>query len=199
MAAISRFRVQLGGWPGAPGLNTFHALAPSEAVPTQAAVNDFSSQLQSMYDDLRGNLLQGFTATIDPIVDTFDVESGDLLARKAVTTSWTVNGGDAVSATSRATQAKFQYNTDSIRGNRVVRGGIFFGPLTDNALSTTGGTPTTTFQNLVRTAHDGLLDIAGFMRLAVYSRPRDGESGGYGYVQSVSVMRVPAVLRGRRG
>jgi len=121
-----------------------------------------------------------------------------LLDRAVVTAPWSVSGSASSTQLSRATQAKFRYRTDRIKNNRFVQGGIFFGPIGGVALSQQGQI-TSTFATAVTTAHNGLLDVAGPLRLAVYSVPSPGGSDGeYGYVQTVSVAPAPAVLRSRR-
>lgn len=204
MATIHKFRVELAGFPGAPGVNTFYALAPSQGVGTGATVDDFSQQLKSFYTTLRSYLPAGMSMNGPSSADVLNVETGDLETRIPVATPWNETGGDASSATSRATMAKLRFLTDRVHRGRFLQGGIFFGPLTDGAISGAGAI-LPTFDNAVNTATQGLLDIVGDLRLAVWSSPKEatanrpGSVGTYGYVQQVGVMPVPAVLRSRRG
>lgn len=198
MASIVRFRTRLTGFQGAPGINTFHALDVGQAAPDQAGIDEFATQLQSMYDDLKAYQVTSQTITMLPEVDVFDIADGTLQERMTLTTTWSITGSDSISNTSKATHAKFRYRTDAIVNNRVLQGGIFFGPLSDAGMTATGDI-NTTFVNLVTSAHDGLLDVLGPLRLAVWAQPaKDASDGQHGYVQSVSVMPVPAVLRSRR-
>lgn len=198
MASIARFRTRLTGFQGAPGINTFHALDVGQAMPDQAGIDEFSSQLQSMYDDLKAYQVTSQTVTMLPEVDVFDIATGELQARMTIGSTWSLTGSDTISNTSKATMAKFRYRTDAIVNNRILQGGIFYGPLSDGAITNTGDI-NTTFVNLVTTAHDGLLDVLGPLRLAVWAQPSpNGSDGAHGYVQSVGCMPVPAVLRSRR-
>ena len=198
MASIARFRVSLNGFQGAPGVNTFHALDIGQGPTDQTAVDDFAAQLFSMYSDLHLNLPLSVTAAMVPEVDVFDVADGTLQERFTVGTPWSRPGADASSQTSRATHAKFRYKTDAIVGNRFLQGGIYFGPISDGPIQD-DGTLSASFLTEVSDAHDGLLDVAGPLRLAIWAQPKQGQSdGAFGYVQSVSAMPVPAVLRSRR-
>lgn len=198
MPSITRFRCELSGFDGAPGLNTFHALDVGQAIPDQAGIDDFSDQLQSMYDDLKSFSLNNATVSILSEVDTFDAETGQLQQRLSVSTPWTVIRTGAQTDVSRATQAKMRYQTDAIAGNRFLQGGIFYGPLSGAAIDNAGQIDAT-FKAAVPTAYAGLLDVLGPLRLAVWQQPNENRpTGTYGYVQSVSVASAPAVLRSRR-
>lgn len=197
MAVIHRCRVALTGFSGAPGLNTFWALGPGEAQAGQSELDDFMEQLEVMYTALRTNLTTGTNMSNAVEVDVFDVATGNLVDRMATGNVWTVSGNSTNTSNSKATQAKFRYRTDRISNNRFVSGGIFFGPLAGNAIHTDGSIAGA-FRSAVITAHDGLLDIVGDLRLAVWQQPKPGKSGTFGYVQNVGVMPVPAVLRSRR-
>lgn len=198
MGSIARFRCELAGFTGSPGLNTFHALDVGQAMPDQAGVDDFSDQLEAMYNSLKGFLTNNSTVAILPDVDIFDIETGQLQARMVVSTPWSVLCSGAATDVSRATQAKFRYRTDAIVGNRFLSGGIFFGPLAGQALDNGGGIDAT-LSSAVPTAHGGLLDVTGPMRLAVWAQPNDqGRVGAHGYVQSATCSTTPAVLRSRR-
>ena len=198
MPSIIRFRTRLTGFQGAPGINTFHALDVGQSQPDQSGIDEFSTQLQSMYDDLKSYQVTSQTITMLPEVDVFDIATGTLETRMTLTSTWSLTGSDTISNTSRATHAKFRYRTDAIVNNRILQGGIYFGPMSDAGITSTGDV-NTTFVNLVTTAHDGLLDVTGPLRLAVWAQPvKGGSDGAHGYVQSVSCMPVPAVLRSRR-
>lgn len=198
MASIARFVVRLTGFQGAPGINTFYGLDVGQQAPGQAAIDDFSDQLESMYTDLNAYLPSPMVASMTPDVDVFNVETGALEARESISTVWSETGTDVASKTSRATMAKFRYKTDAIVGSRLLQGGIYFGPLTDQGIDVSGNL-VASFQSAVPTAHAGLLDVAGPMRLGVWAQPSaTRQIGAYGYVQSVSVMPTPAVLRSRR-
>lgn len=198
MPVIARFRVTIDGFSGGPGLNTLYGLDVAQGTPTGSDLDEFSTQLQSMYDDLKTYAPVGLSWSIQQEVDVLEVSDATLLDRPVLSSQWTVNGTGAGRDVSRATQAKFRYRTDRIDNNRFVQGGIFFGPLASAAM-TDQGQISATFATAVTNAHNGLLDVLGPMRLAVYSVPApEASDGNFGYVQSVSVAPRPAVLRTRR-
>jgi len=205
MSLIYRFRVGLGNWTGAPGVNTFFALAFEEQSASQEAIDAFSDSLKAAYMGLTSSILQGGLEISGPAeVDVLDVATSGIEARMPVTTPWIVNVTKAANAASRATMIKTRFITDrAIRGtpgtserNRILQGGVYIGPISATAMNSSGaidGTVRTTVAN----SFGGLLDVLG-MRLAVYSQPKTNKVGVTGYVQSVSTMPLPAVLRSRR-
>lgn len=203
MAVIHKFRTVLTQFPGAPGINTFYALAPGQTTAANAEVEDFSQQLKAMYETLKSYLPSPLNVDGPSSCDVIDVATGELLSRIPVTTKWSVVGTDTGSNTSRATMAKHRYITDRVHRGRFLAGGIFFGPVSDLAI-TTSGNIAAAYDTAVVTAYQGLLDIVGDLRLAVWSSPKKAtankpaSAGTYGYVQQVGVMPVPAVLRSRR-
>lgn len=198
MAVIARYKVELGGFTGAPGLNTLMALDVAQGTPSGTQLDEFNTQLQSMYSDLNAYYPAGNTATVLQTVDLLDVATATLVDRVVLSNVWTVTGIATGGEASRATQAKFRYRTDRILNNRFVQGGIYFGPLANNAIAEDGSLQAS-FRTLVTTAHDGLLDVLGPLRLAIWSQPDpNGSNGEYGYVQSVTAGERPAVLRSRR-
>lgn len=191
-----RTQVELTGWIGAPGLWTFHWTGTGDDVPSQNSANIFTANLRSMINDLRLYLAVGVTAQVPQEHRVLDVDSGNLIDILTTDEVPAVVSSDTGAQVSRATMAKFHYITDGIRNNRLVRGGIFFGPLSDSAL-TAQGTLVPAFLDAIPQAHGGLLDILG-SRLVIYSTPRNGEPGQRAYVQSASAWATPAVLRSRR-
>jgi hypothetical protein len=198
MPAIARIRVNLSGFQGAPGLNTWFGLATGEDEPTGSEVAEFSDQIRAMYNSLKAYLANGVTAVPVDQVDIFEVSNGNLVGRLSVGPTWSIASTDASSPVSRATQAKLRLTTNQIVGNRILQGGPFFGPLGDSALGGDGSLATA-FRTAVPGAFGGMLDVIG-MRSAVWSQPGPGNDGvgEFGYVQSVSVGTLPAVLRSRR-
>lgn len=203
MGVVVRTQVELTGWVGAPGLMTFHWVANGDDVPSGIVANDFTAQLRSMFDDLKAYLAVGVTVRIPEEHRCIDTDTGNLVTVVSTNPVAPVASSDTGSATSRATMAKFQYTTDGIRGNRFVRGGPFFGPISDGAM-TTQGAMAPAFLAAVPSAHEGLLDVVGDGRLVIYSVPFEGDAdndprpGMRSFVQSASAWSTPAVLRSRR-
>lgn len=194
--AIFEFRVEIGGFPGAPGINTFFGKDDGDLGQ---GIGNFKDGLQSMYTALKAFAVSGVTWSIIPACKVLDPANGDLLDVQPFN-GWTVTASGTDSKTSRATQAKFQFLTDKIVRNRLVRGGIFFGPLNDDTIDTAGNIDPG-FEPAVQSAFSGLLDVAGDMRMVVWSRPKVSapiQPGDFGFVQQVTVWDLPAVLRSRR-
>jgi hypothetical protein len=195
MANVFKYRVNLTGWSGAPGVNTFWASGPGDI--SAADINDFGTELGQMYFGLRDILAPSVSATLDTTVSEYAEATGALVAVHSATT-WTNSAlGTGTGNLSRAEMLKFQYVTDAIVGNRILRGGIYFGPINETAIDDNGAVLATVKTN-VANAHDGLLDIVGPLRLGVWHQPRNGAGGSFGHVQGVGVAAVPGILRSRR-
>jgi len=204
MTQVAQFRIQLAGWSGGPGQNTIHALSFEEGQPSQAAINEFASMLNTVYGAMKSYFVGSCSFSLLPEVKVLDVGTGSLVALRQAPT-WSISTPTQSTNTSRATMAKLQFITDRVRGNRMLRGGIYFGPIDDSAIAV-DGTLAAAARTTLSTAWAGAIDVnvTDQMRLAVYGRPDPNNKnpavreGVTGYVQNVNVMTVPAVLRSRR-
>lgn len=200
MATIYKVQFELNGWDGAPGINSWYCV---ETAGPGADLDDWCQLLASFYDNLKVYWAAGVSAAILPAIRGYDHASGDLVfADSAPTIAPIVStGSSSASDQSRASQLKLQFVTDKIRRNRLLRGGIFFGPINGNAIEG-DGTVEPDVKTAVATAVEGLLDIAGDFRLVVWGQPIDvgagDDVGVFGHVQQVTVADKPAVLRSRR-
>jgi len=195
-ANIYRFRVELAGWEGAPGVSTYFARWP--AVPVLENVQAFADGLRAAYQTMSGLLLTGSTATISNEVDVLDDATGQLQTKASVTPPAAVGGAGSGTALSRATMIKVRFQTDAVVNGRVLRGGNYVGPIASAIIDDTGHIRSTAIATVV-SAYQGLLDIAGG-RLVIWHRPTPDApaSGTSGFVQTVSAWNKPAVLRSRR-
>jgi len=208
MAVIYRFRVELTGWVGAPGVNTFWALGIEEQQVNSTALQAFGNGLKAVYNSIKTTFALNISARWDGTADALNIADAALVDRVGGLTQWTEQAPVSSGNMSRATQIKMQFKTDRIRNRRFLSGGVFHGPLTTTALAGDGQVAATA-RTLYTNAYDGLLDVLG-MRLAVYGQPTRPETppggpvppnnadGVAGYVQTVGVMSAPAVLRRRR-
>lgn len=204
MTQVAQFRIALQGWVGGPGQNTIHALSFEEGAPSQAALTEFGGILNTVYNNMKSIFVGQCSFSILPEVKILNVSDASLIAVRQIPT-WSLSTPVTTTKTSRATMAKLQFITDRVRGNRMLRGGVYFGPIDDDAIagdgSLTSGAKTT-----LSTAWAGAIDVnvTDQMRLCVYGRPNpeasnpNAREGVTGYVQAVNVMSVPAVLRSRR-
>lgn len=197
MAVITKIEVLLSGWQGGPGMNTFFALDVGQGTPNAGDVEEFATEIMAMYDTLKTYRVQGVTALVNNEAESYDVETGNLVAVHSFTAPTANTGLNTNDNLSRATMAKFRYRTNAIVNNRLLQGGIYYGPLAGSAISDDGSLEAT-FIAAVTTAHNGLLDVVGPLRLAAWHRPVNKANGAFGYVQSVTAKRLPAVLRSRR-
>jgi len=195
-ANIYRFRVNLSGWDGGPGLNTY--FARWAALPVIEDVQSFANQIASAYTTMQDNHPAGTVATLDPEVDVLDDATGTLQTKAVITPPAAVGGSGSGQNCSRATMIKARFQTDAVVNGRVLRGGVFLGPIHAFVIDATGNI-TPTAMGRVTTAFNGMLDVAGG-RLVVWHRPsaKGASDGTSGFVQTVSAWHKPAVLRSRR-
>lgn len=197
MTDIALFKVVIGGFIGAPGVNTLAFRS------TATLSGDFFAEtgllLESVYSDLMELGAPLVSWELDSAVRVVDDATGDLVGVGSVP-SWRVvaAGQSGYGNLSRASQLKLRFNTSEIVRNRMLRGGIYFGPINENCFEDNGrinpGVPL-----MVAEAFGGVTDIAGDTQLAVWSRPdENGANGTSGLVDSVTCSLTPAVLRSRR-
>lgn len=198
MAEIYEYKAVITGFDGGPGVNTIYSTVGQE-FPDQNHPQPFMDLWITAQNALSDYLAPGVVWQPEVQVKRLEVETGNLLGLFSCGTTEVIADNDADGNISRATQAKLQFLTDHFRNNRVLRGGYFFGPLGENSLDNDGRI-TASFRMAVQDAFNGMLDIAGGMRLVVWHRPTNGGSdGAFGHVQEVSVGQYPATLRGRNG
>lgn len=202
MTQVGKIQWELSGFSGAPGINTWYC---RQNVVGENQFEEFNTQLRAFYQTLRQYLASGVVVSSIPVLRVYEDTTGELLEAGSLGPQENVTsiatGSD--STLSRATMAKLQFITNDIRRNRVLRGGIFFGPLSEAAIGNDGSI-LPVFLTDVNTAVAGLLDLLN-ARLVVWGQPilaADGTTvvapGLAGDVQAVGVMSQPAVLRSRR-
>lgn len=202
VGTIYRFKAFLSGWIGGPGQNTWHVLQAGElGGMDQSDAEGVAADIQAVYDACRSEIVTGVKIDISPVVEGFDIASGQLTSVIGITPPAQVAALGSVGALSRATQATARLATDAIRGNRLMQGRHFIGPIGGGSLGADGQLTTSTV-NTIQAAYNGMLDVAGNARLAVWGQPRtvNGQAlpGVAGYVQSVLVNRTPGTLRSRK-
>lgn len=196
-----RYQIVNGNYPGGPGVNS---LFVNQETPTEPGVlNEVGGLLETAYTSVKSYLWNASSQTFDGVVTEIDPETGDLVRVHAVD-SWTLTNTGPSAAGSTALQAKLRFTTDKtvpssnpLHGPRILKGGIYLGPLADAAM-VTNGQLNAAFVAAASTMFDGLMDLVGEFRLVVWHRPKARAGGDYGNVQAVGVKPVPAVLRSRR-
>ena len=202
MAVAYRFQIPLTGFAGGPGVNTYHFVTSETVQDLDQQLSNINSSLEAIYNGLRTFMPSDVTASSPPEVEIFEIDTGIVIGYWAPT-PWTHSGIDLNSVSARTDQAKMRFRTATVHKGRLVRGGVYFGPISDNALAGDGSINSSfvnaaapLFENLLRENEDQ-------PTLCVYVRPRgpDSEVPGPGMmapVTAVSVSALPAVLRSRR-
>jgi len=202
MTSVTRFRVELAGWIGGPGLNTIWAINAlgDTSQPDAGTVSAFAGTIRDSYFSAAEKLVSGMTVRVLPEASTFDGNTGVLQAVHGFTAPPIVTsspGAQHPSTLSRATQVLFQLRTKGVVGNRIARGRMFFGPVNVGCIAADGTVPTNVQTELI-TSFTGLTSGLG-MRWAVFSQPNANRPVGVvSEVTSHTVSRVPATLSKRR-
>lgn len=207
MPFMYRFKVNISGFPGAPGVILFHTTTGVADDPGD--MGNFMNQIYSMLVDFQPYYVGGLLLNVDSEVTKHDVATGMLVGVFSLAPPAQVMGSSSLTQTSRATQLVVRLNTDATtdRGKRLV-GRHFIGPIASNALTSAGSILPAIFGQAIE-AYQGMLDVAGTTRLIVWHRPapaytkEDGTEvpatvGAFGHVTSVSALPLPGVLRSRR-
>lgn len=207
MAEICRSRVTLDWDAGSPGVCTFHWTAglPSPLDWTESG-SQMHEELQVLFEDLSGVILNQVSWTVEPVFDVLDVDSGDIVDQITLDDDPHVGTGAGTGTSStRASQACFNHSTGLFHLGRRLRGRNFIGPIHSEALGSDGqfiSGDIITYSE----AWDSVISGVG-PRLAVYSRPKPIVSGGvvtgytdgfYADVTNVTLKKAPGILRSRR-
>lgn len=195
MAAVHQFRINLSGWQGGPGMNTWYAI-PSllgDDEMTTAELSAVSSGLNVFYTAMRPYLIGGMAIQPDTEVKILDSATGELQGVTSLPT-FTVTASGSGNEESRATQIKLQILTNLIANGRRVRGGPFLGPASNFSLGADGQLTGTAI-----TAVEGFLtDLLATAPWGVWHRPKDGAGGEFGVHVGGRVTKVPGTLRRRK-
>lgn len=196
---IARFRVELTGWNGAPGVNTWHFVEATPGLAWEDYIDPTAALIRSAYNTMAGLIASGVKCQVLPEVDLLNIADGQLVRKMQVGTLPTsVTGTGSASAIGRVEQVRVKLVTDKVVGRRLLQGRHFIGPMAGAALSS-DGTLSTSSRGTVATAYQGVTDALG-ARLAVWARPggKGATDGEFGHVQSVVAGTTPGVLRSRR-
>jgi len=200
MPDVYRTQVVLSNWTGGPGVNTFHWTAGSLTGTDSENAAAFMDEIMGIYTAVDDLLIGGVVATPTGIVQRFDEADGTLLEVGAYDTTGmavTMTTSATSSKLSRATQAVVALVTDQIRGQRVLQGRTYLGPLASVAIAQSGqleSTTLTTINNAFAAVTSGLSG-----RLAVWGQPSEANPvGKVGDVVTVACRSKPGILSSRR-
>lgn len=198
---VSRITAQWSGWSGQPGFTNFHY------ADIRGDETSHLAKVQTFLMDVLGGppspvFLPGvININVNPIVQTFDEITGDLLAT-TVGTAPAVIDGPGTSTFAGPVGACISWTTGLVhdvpggtQGPHLVRGRTFLVPLTGTAFDT-DGTMTAAALTDMNTA------VAAFLTnnpdFVIWSRPVDGTGGAFGVAVAGVVRDKAAVLRSRR-
>lgn len=197
MTDMAVTKVELGGFTGSPGLNTFHWCAPAHAGISQENINDFHDQLATSYAAIAQLFAFGVTWTILPDVDILEAETGTLIGAGTYDGEETQTGtGTGDDNLSRASQVGFQWVTADIVDGRRVRGRTFMGPCSGDVFEGDGSI-IAAGQAAWPEDFSGIYDNIG-SRLVVWHRPKIAAAGSVADVTACTISSRPFVLRSRR-
>lgn len=201
MPHLGIVRTRWSGTTGGPGLTqtAFRDVTNADISNTQAqaAVN----AVRAFWNSIAAYLPNEVTLTVDPVVDIYDFQQGDLVATTTAGTPPATVAGTDTSSYPMGAGIKINLQTTVIYGGRRVRGAIFMVPAGGNAYSTSGlvaASPKTAIGTAGSTMR-GAFATAG-IEIVVWSRPTSTTAGD-GRVAVVTALEAnekTAILRGRR-
>jgi len=195
MSAVHQFKVELNGWSGGPGVNSWYAIPAlvGSAKMTTTELTACSSALSAFYTVCQPYIVGGVTARLNTDVSVLDEESGDL-EDVATAPTFSVNGGGSNNSSSRATQIKVKIFTASIVNSHRVRGGPFIGPASVLGIGPDGLVTATAISQISA----GLTTLLNSAPWGVWHRPKFGAGGVFAIHTSGGVNTVPGTLRRRK-
>lgn len=200
---VALVRTSWLGTSGGPGLTQLAIEGITDPHTWDAAAAQIAvDAVRTFWDSIKANMPNELTFTVSPVVDVYNIISGDLVGSYSAATPPTSVLGTDTGVYSMASGAKINLNTGVIRFGRRVRGAIYLVPMASLQTTNTGtvaSTARTTFNNAVNTMRGTL--VAANKQLVVYSRPRvlpTPRDGATSPVTGAETSEKTAVLRGRR-
>lgn len=199
-------RTAWAGTSGGPGVTQLYIMAGNGfASLTNAEAQTAVNAVRTFFQALNAFLPDEISLTTSPVVDQYDIPSGQLQSSVSAATAPPSVVGASTGPFTMAAGMKVNLNTTSVRNGRRVRGGIYIVPASGAAMGPNGVVLATT-RTAINTAGAKLLSdlAAGGLQLVVYSRPVPaGEPNGPrgGALAPVTLMETNekgAILRGRR-
>jgi len=203
---LSICRTNWSGTTGGPGLTQLAFEAPTDphswdAAAAQRVVN----AVRAAWVSIGAYLPDNIKLDVNPVVDTYDIVSGDLVGSSTAAAVPAQVAGTATANFSMAAGCKVNLNTGQIRNGRRVRGSVFIVPAASNAF-TTDGLVLGTARSAINAAFAGINTTLASSneQMTVWSRPipegkqygpRDGAST---LVTGFETSEKTAILKGRR-
>lgn len=186
MAAVWRYRVELAGLAGGPGLMTFHFGPTIGTADPQDCVDAVAAFIAAIDVFVSTAITFNGGNEMEVIEMTTDQQTGSLAV-----TGFTQAGDDSATALPPATQMLVRWTTDAFLSGRRVQGKTFLPGFCEDS-NETAGTPQGAVVTAVQAAAQTLADAG--VGLVVYSRT----NGQAAAVEGASVWTKWAILSGRR-
>jgi len=200
---VALVRTNWAGTSGGPGLTQMAVEAIADphtwdATTAQQAVDD----VRAMWDAIKAYLPNEVVLTVSPVVDIYNIQSGELVGSHTAAVPPANVGGTDTGAYMMAAGVKVNLLTTVIRNGRRVRGAVFIVPAGSTTMGLTGVVVSgarTAIAAAFNTLRGAL--VTDNHQLVVWSRNKALVGVGNGAtspVNGIDVGEKGAVLRGRR-
>lgn len=200
MTVLARVVTSMTGFNGGPGVNVLNFSGGTLGDNwSQEGIDGLYDEVVSLYTSWLEAFLNTISITVDPVIDIFEDNTGDLVGTFGVTepSASLVGTGSSLSI-ARSQCICVAYYTDMFVAGKRLKGRSFLGPISAAVLDTNGDV-----NSAVRAAAPGrftALTSGVGPRLAVWHRPSNatGSDGYYGDVVSVIARARVTNLRTRQ-
>lgn len=191
--AITRITAAWSGFRGAPGYSNFYFAGGGA---DELLLEQSGEAVRNFFQQFRDFLPSGLRITVRGNAEVIDEANGQITSQVDFTPPAQVLGGTSGNY-SAASGAVVNWNTNSYRNGRRVRGRTFLVPLTSSAYDSGG--------DLIQGAIDDINNGAAYLSsgsaplpFVVWARPVNGSGGSAEPVVSHTVPDLGAILRSRR-
>lgn len=209
MALVTQMQAEWTGWPGGPGLSTFHIVAiPDDTVaPIPGALVNAGSVLQGLFSGQPANIPNDVTIRMTGEAVTMDVATGQLISVASYTTPGSTTGSCTGTVWASPVGLQCTWLTGGIFGGRRLAGRTNIVPLCSVMEEGSPGSAAITAAAVaaasVVSGSQGAVD----WKLAIWRRPWAGSPqqpgrppypGAYARVTGSIVRDKATILRSRR-
>lgn len=184
--SVARYRVDIAGLVGGPGLSTWHFDTTASGYTDQDAVD----AVENFFLGAPSLTSNNITFTGQPVIDILDEASGQVTAQNGVS-GWSVAGTRTDEELPPTTQGLVEWQTGIYVAGRQIRGKTFMPGITIDH-NDPPGVPGATYKSGL--AANALSVITASVGFGIYSR----KNGQIALVTSLFIWNQWAVLRGRR-